>query len=390
MRKLVLHLPIKKPWEDPRYFFGSPTYRQCKKVAWYRFKVLIPGSWIRNVSNSELSIETVFGSELFLVGLDRPERIEGLILDGGVIDENSDIRPGTFDLSILPTLAWRKGWTDFIGIPKRFGIGAAEYKLRCDKAAKGELPDSAVFQWPSRGIVPEDFLKMCRATMDERDYAEQFDATWLSNEGGVFHAFNKEYNVRPCEYKPDSPILVGSDFNVNPMCWLFCHERGDTLEVFDELFMRNTNTPVALKAMLSRYADHKGGFEMYGDASSRGRHTSAYSTDYNHIASDPKLQSMGRTMHYLRSNPPVADRFAATNARICSGDGTMRVYISPTCRHLINDLEMRTYKPGTRETDDGEDVGHMTDAFGYVIYYKWPLKLRLPKSNTIIITKGAQ
>ncbi len=389
MRKLVRHLPIRKPWPDPRYFFASPTYRQCKRVAWQRMLNLIPGQWIEDALVGELFIKTIFGSELFLIGLDKPQRIEGLIIDGGVIDENSDIKPKTFDLSILPTLVWRNGWTDFIGVPKRFGIGVSEYREKCKKAAKGELPDSAVFTWPSEGIVPAEYLELCRATMDIRDFEEQFNASWLSASGGVFHAFDSEYNVRPCAYNSALPIVVGSDFNVNPMSWILGHIRGETFEVFDEIWVRNTNTPATLNVLLSRYADHKGGFQMYGDASARGRHTSAYMTDYNHIAQDVRLKKLGRSMHYIRSNPPVADRFATTNARICSGDGVRHVFVDKKCEHLILDLESRGYKPGTREADDSGDIGHPTDALGYVLHKKFPLSLTISNNQIITITTGA-
>ena len=180
LRRLVRYLPIKKRWPDPRYFYASPTYRQCKSVAWARLLNLIPQHWIRDVSLTDLSITTIFGSELFLVGLDKPERIEGQILDGGVIDENSDVKPGTFDLNILPTLVWRDGWIWFIGVPKRFGRGALEYRTRYMAAAAGELPNSAGFSWPSTGVIPEAMLEHARATMDIRDFQEQFEASWLN------------------------------------------------------------------------------------------------------------------------------------------------------------------------------------------------------------------
>ena len=390
MRKLVRYLPVKKDWPDPRYFYAGPTYQQSKKVAWDRLLSLIPPNWIAGEpSLSELSIKTVFGSELFLVGLDKPQRIEGLILDGGVIDESSDIKPGTFDLSILPTLIWRDGWVDFIGVPKRFGIGAVEYRDICKKAARGELPDSAMFAWPSAGIVPEDYLELCGATMDIRDFDEQFNAAWLSVSGEVFHAFDSEYNVRPCVYDSNLPIIVGSDFNVNPMVWILGHLRGDTFEAFDEIWVRNTNTPATMNVLLSRYGNHQGGFQMYGDASARGRHTSAYMTDYNHIAQDARLKKLGRTMHYIRSNPPVADRFATMNARICAGNGARHVFIDSHCEHLILDLETRGYKPGTREADDSGDTGHPTDALGYVLHKKFPLSKIISQPQTITITAGA-
>lgn len=389
MRRVVRYLRIKRPWPDPRYFYAGPTYQWLKRTVWRRILNLIPAYWIEEISISELSIRTIFGTEVFLLGLDRPERAEGLILDGGIIDENSHIKPGTFDLSILPTLTWRSGWTWFIDVPRRFGVGVVEYRERYEKACRGELPDSAGFTWPSSDIVPQELLEYARATMDERDYQEQFNASWLSAAGGVFHAFDREYNVRECKYDPNKPILVGSDFNVNPMAWIFCHLTGDTLEVFDELWLRDTNTPEALKEMLKRYQGHKGGWQLYGDASSRGRHTSAHVTDYVQLANNITLKAMGRTMHYSSSNPPMADRFAATNARICSGDGNTKLYMDARCTHLINDLEIRSYKPGTREPSDSGDIGHPSDALGYICYKKWPLRLQRPQStDTIIITKG--
>ncbi len=389
LMKLVKHLRFKKPWPDPRYFFGSPTYGQAKRVAWDRLQRLIPEGWIAGKpSESELRIKTIFGSELWLIGFDQPQRAEGVQFDGGVIDENSDIKPKTFDLSVALTLAHRDGWCDFIGVPKRFGVGAAEYKAKCKAAAAGELPDSAVFAWSSEGIIPEEMLEMYRATLDARDFEELIHATWLSSQGEVFHAFDSECNLRPCAYDPNLPIVVGSDFNVNPMAWILGHLKGDTFEVFDEIWVRNTNTPATLDILLSRYANHTGGFQMYGDASARGRRTSAYMTDYNHIAQDARLKAKGRTMHYIRSNPPVVDRFATTNARLCSADGQRHVFIDKSCEHLILDLESRGYKPGTREADDKGDIGHPTDALGYYLHKKFPLGRMISQPQTITITSG--
>jgi len=349
---------------------------------------MIPHDWIEDVHTSEQSIETIFGSILYVVGLDKPQRIEGLTFDGGVIDENSNIKPGTFDRSILPMLVLRNGWCWFTGVPDRFGIGAAEYRTRFEAAVAGELPDSAGFSWPSSDIIAPEKLEYARKTMDERDFEERFNASWLSTSGGVFHSFNREYNVRRCTYDPSKPILVGSDFNVNPMAWVLCHLTGDTLEVFDEIWLRNTNTPEALNIFVAKYKDNKCTAQMYGDASARGRRTSAYLTDYNHIKSDTRFP---HTMHYLRGNPSVPDRFSVTNARLCDGEGTMHVFIDPCCSHLIADLEIRSYKPGTREAADYGDVGHPSDALGYLIFRKWAklvLGLRIPSGGKIFISKG--
>lgn len=389
LRRLVRYLAIKKPWADPRYFYGGPTYQQAKRTAWNRLLELIPKEWISDVSLSELSIRTIFGSEVFIIGLDKPQRIEGLMIDGGIIDECSDIRPKTFDLSVLPTLGHRDAWVWQIGVPKRFGVGASEFQKHYEQAVSGELDDSQGFSWMSKDIVPDNYLEHCRSVMDEYDYEEQFEAKWITSGGGIFHAFSKEYNVRPCIYDPSKVILVGSDFNVNPMSWIFCHLKGDVLEVFDELWIRNTNTPAALDVMLKRYAGHKGGWQMYGDASSQSRHTSAFLSDYTHIADNITLRAMGRKMNYMRSNPPVADRFAVTNSRICNGTGTRQLFIDSKCQHLIDDLMSRTFKPGTRLPDDSGDVGHATDALGYVLFSLFPLRLMIQSTKQkVMITTG--
>lgn len=386
MRRLIRYLPIKKPWPDPRYFYCGPTFSQAKGTAWQRLIDLCPPEWIADISLSNLTIKTVFGSELFVMGLDKPQRIEGRILDGGIVDECSDIKPGAFDLSIGPTLTTRKGWCWLIGIPKRFGVGAREYREKYEKAVSGELVDSAGFNWPSSTVLPEEELEIHRQNMDERDFDEQFNAKWINASGGIFHSFDKEFNVRPCTYDPGLSMVVCQDFNVNPMAWLCGHLHGNVFEVFDEVWIRNTNTPEALKVLLGRYGDHRGGFQMYGDASSRGRRTSAEFTDYIHIVGNELLKTMGRTMHYDRSNPSVADRFATTNARICNGAGQRQVFVDSKCKHLIYDLETRTYKPGTREADDSDkDQGHPTDALGYFLHKRFPLNLSIVNPQTIHI-----
>jgi hypothetical protein len=386
-RRLAMQLAIKKDWADPRYFYASPTYQQAKRIAWDELVSLVPKQWIKSVSHSELCIKTIFGSELWLVGMDKPQRIEGVQWDGGVLDEASDQKPGAVDRSIMPALTWRNGWLWRIGVPKRFGIGALEFKDAFFAAAKGEKEDAAAFTWSSEEVLTEKMLRAAKANLDPVDYAEQFRATWQSIGGGVFHAFSEDYNVRPCSYHEDQPILVGSDFNVDPMAWVLCHRREGRLETFDELWLRNCNTPKALDVLYERYKDHKGGFEFYGDASGKARKTAAVSTDYLLIVNDARFRELGRTVHYLASNPHLSDRFATTNALICNGLGERRYHVDPRCKNLIRDLTSRQYAPGKRELPPDEgDLGHLTDALGYVICKAFPLKLTVEHCPEINIS----
>lgn len=389
-RRLVRFLPVMKPWSDPHYFYGGPTRDQAKRIAWDDFIRLIPPEWILGSPRvSDLRINTIFGSDLWIVGMDRPERIEGIQWDGGVFDESSDIKPGAFARSVVPALTHRNGWCWRIGVPKRQGVGALEFRKFCEKGLAGTDPDTIAFTWPSADILTPDQLAYARANLDPKDYREQFEAQWETAGGGIFHAFDRQRNVRPCDYRANMPILVGSDFNVDPMAWVFAHRLGDRIDVFDELWMRDTNTPAALEALAARYHDHKGGWEFYGDASGDARKSSASQSDYKHILNHAAFKLMGRSLHYPRANPSVAGRFAATNALFCNAAGQRRLFVDPRCGHLIDDLEARYYKPRSKAPADSGTLGHITDALGYIVHVLFPIRLELDYGpQRVIITGG--
>jgi len=376
-------LAVKKPWPDPKYFFAAPVREQAKRIAWEHLKSLVPKSWLAgNPLEGDLIIKTRFGSWLYVIGLDRPYRAEGVQWDGGVVDECSDIRPGAVEKSFLPAMTHRDPWLWQIGVPKRSGIGARAYRQACEEA----LTRGAGFTWPSRDIVQPGVLARLAKLLDPKDFREQFEASFENASGGVFYCFNREYNVRPVTYYDTKPIVVGSDFNVDPMCWILAHRYQEKFEVFDEIVLRNTNTAAALETLWQRYQHHKGGFEFYGDATAGARKTSAATSDYQQIMAHPKFVKAGRSVHYPKANPKKVDRFAACNAMLCNAAGDRRLFVDPRCKFLIDDLEQRAYAEGTRETDDEGDVGHITDALGYPVYRLYPIKVDTNELQTISIS----
>jgi len=371
-RRIVRFLSYKPKHytHNPIYFYALPTRDQAKRVAWEHIKALVPKEWIRKdgISETELSIATIFDTKLYVVGMDKPQRIEGEQWDGCVIDESSDQKPKTFDISVLPALSHREAWCWRIGVPKRFGPGAQEFKKFYDSAQTD--PDVTAFTWQSESILTTEQLRFAKQNLDERDYAEQYGASWESISGMIFHSMSDKNIKGNIKYNPDEPIIVGSDFNVDPMRWVICHKYGNSLHVFDELDLRNSNTQAALNELNHRYENHTAGWHFFGDASSRARKTAAAFSDYAQILNDSRFEN--RDIHYPDSNPSIIDRFAATNALLKNALGEVRCYISENCQHLIDDLVNRSYKPGTRSADDHGDRGHSSDALGYIIHTLWP------------------
>ncbi len=415
-RFLVTHLRNNppKPWPDPRYFYGLPTYQQAKRVGWNDLLKLIPDEWIeggklgRNVSRSDLMLTTRWGAELWVMGMDNAARFEGVPWDGGILDEAVDQPDGCFDLHIRPGLDRieneinRRGWCWIIGKPSRKGPGAAWFRKFVERCRRGEYEDGAAFTWPAWDILPAADIEQMRSTMEPKDFNEQVGACWENAGGAIFYMFNRnldgtpcpagEYNKRPCPYRPELPIVVCQDFNMDPMCWELCQKIGNRFECFDEIFSRDCVTLRALDILWGRYSSHGAGWQFVGDAAAHQHKTSAGHaslTDYIHVANDPRFQKTGRTLHYPSANPSHKDRFSACNAMLCNAAGERRAFIDPRCERLIGDLEMRSYKPGTDEPADGKDTGHASDAWGYGIFRFFPPQL-VGYGTGEVITTGAR
>jgi hypothetical protein len=339
-----------------------------------------------------MRIETVFGSTLYVVGMDMPARIEGDQWDGCVLDESCDQKPGSFGRSVLPALSHRNGWCWRIGVPKRVGCGAVEFHAFCKQGVQPTSQPSGAehesYTWPSADILTPEQLKWARENLDPKDFNEQFNAMWETAGGLIFHAFDEVLNTdSQVTYDPNKILIVGSDFNVDPMAWVICQtsDDGKKLFVLDELWRRNTNTGECLDQLSKRFQNHITGFNFFGDATSRARNTRASTSDYIQIRNHQGFPNA--RVFYPKANPSRANRFAACNAMFCNAEGVRRCFIHPRCTNLLRDIQTRAYKEGTNDPDDYGDVGHITDALGYVIHRMYPLSVTFADSPEVYVNE---
>lgn len=394
-RRIVRALREQKPWPDPRYFYGMPTYNQCRRVAREHILSLIPRAWLTQLpGTSQMEFKTVFGSWLFLVGLDNPARVEGDQYDGGVLDECSDQRPNVYNLTLRPALTHREGWLWRIGVPKRRGPGAAEFRRAFEKAG------DAAFHWPSWDILSAEEIAKLREEFDDKDFNEQIGGAWEDAGGAAYYSFSKVENVSDeAVYDPREPIYVGMDFNVNPMAWVIGHkvripastskgQAGWELRIFDELWIRNTNTQRSLDELWRRYSTHSAGWVFTGDASSNNRHTAASQTDYAQLSHDRRFAARIR---WEKKNPSVRDRVAAVNTVCKNKAGERRLIINPKCVHLIEDMTSRSLddygNPVPATPAQAFDSGHATDALGYLVWQYFPLRGYMPEGERLVIVR---
>lgn len=358
-----------------------PTFNQAKRSAWRSLKALIPDRWRREklvaISESELTITFVpTGATLYVVGADKPYRIEGSQYVFVVIDEASDQKPGIYTQTVAPATTHYNGKVWCIGVPKRTGIGRKWYKKFCQDA---EL----FLTWRSETVLSKEQLVVARTNMSGDEYDEQMGAEWLEVGGQIFYAFTADnINDEHATYNSDLRIFVGQDFNVSPMSWTIGHIVDNRYLQFDELRLKNTNTQASLDHLYNLYGTHDNGWTFTGDASGRSRKSSASNSDYTLIRNDDRFTD--KRVLYDNSNPAIKDRFASCNSLFCNTLGERRYYVSSECTHTIEDLEQRAYKEGTMIPDDGADQGHMSDALGYLVHKHLPLRVYSGSSSIYV------
>ena len=106
-------------------------------------------------SETELTLHLKNGTVIILIGLDKPERIEGTFWSGGIIDEIADIKEGAWEANISPALDTfnpsrpdYQAWCWLIGVPD--GLNH-QYDM-ANYAETANDPQWKLYHWKSREI----------------------------------------------------------------------------------------------------------------------------------------------------------------------------------------------------------------------------------------------
>ena len=354
---------------DREVWYVAPTYKQAKMIVWRKLKQRLQDlRWIKKANESELSITLKNGSTISLKGADNEDSLRGIGLDYLILDEFADIKPEAFYEVLRPTLADKQGKALFIGTPK--GIANWAYDLY---QMEHEIPGSwKSFQYTTidGGNVKPEEIEAARGDLDERQFRQEFLATFETYAGRIYYAFDRVLNTKPPEEAGVidlSVLYTGWDFNIDPMSVVIAVRNGDTLYVIDEIRMFSSNTQEAVDELKQRYP--KSRIWAFPDPASRQRKTSAGgSTDLT------ILQNAGFVVKVPHAHTPVRDRLNAVNARLCSSTGVRNLIINPKCKYTVEGLERHTYKEGTTQPDKDSGYDHQMDALGYMVDYMFPVR----------------
>ena len=349
-------------------FYITTSYRAAKMILWKPLKRrLLDLRWVSKINESELSILLKNGSTISLKGAEDPDKLRGVSLSYAVIDEAAECKlESLWGEIVRPALADQQGGALFIGTPK--GKSNPFYDLYV--SAK-ELTDWSAFQFTTvqGGFVTEQEILAARQDMSERQFNQEFLATFETYENRVAWAFARDVHVIDEPKQANTSIIhVGMDFNINPaVATISVQMDAQTLTVIDEIQMFASNTDEMSMEIKRRYPNSK--VFVYPDPSGSRRQTSSSGMS-DHLI----LQNAGFVVKAPRKHDPVRDRINAINARFRSAEGKVNLYIAKTAKYTIECLDKHQFKEGTMVPDKDSGYDHMFDALSYCVAFMYPIR----------------
>jgi hypothetical protein len=320
---------------------------------------------VDKINESELSVTLKNGSQICLKGAENAQQLRGVSLSYCVIDEAAQVHPDVWMEVIRPALADQMGGALFITTP--LGRGNWTYELFQQARQMPDLWDAFQFTTYQGGFVTQAEIDSAKQDMSERQFRQEFLATWEDAASRIAWAFDREQNIKDLESYSTAVLEVGMDFNVSPICATIMVRHKDDLYVIDEIQMHNSNTQELATELKQRYAHSR--ITVYPDPAGSARKTSA-----NGLTDHTILTNAGFTVKAPRRHDAVRDRINATNARFCSADGVRHLFISKKVKYVIESLEKYTYKESTQQPDKDSGHDHMFDALSYAVAYMFPIR----------------
>lgn len=347
-------------------------------------KALCPPSLVRNIMESELTIQLINGSELSVVGMDVPQRVEGRPLDFIDLDEYADMKEETWQENVRPALSTlgRPGEAWFTGVP----AGRNHFYKLSTLSLDPKNEEWGTYHWKSDEILDPKEIAQAKMDMDPMQYAQEYEASFLNFEGRAYHPFDRAIHVSKgiLPYDKERPLIVCLDFNVTPGVAAIAQEHdipgyGSITCFIGEVWIpSNSNTQLVCRRIVSDWGTHTGEVYMYGDATGGARGSAKVSgSDWDIVRDELKPHFNERLKFRIqKSNPAERVRINAVNARLMTADNKIHTLVSPICVHIIEDFEgVVLVEGGSGEIDKFIDKykTHISDALGYYIVQKFPL-----------------
>ena len=356
---------LERPGET--FFYCAPTYRMAKDIAWKTLKKIVPKEYIRTKNETDLRLDLINDSTIELKGTENAMALRGRSLSGVVLDEAAFMDAEVWFEVIRPALADKEGWALFISTPD--GTASWFYDLWCFvEEDTSNLWKRWSFTTIEGGNVSPTEVEAARAQLDQRTFRQEFEASFENLTGLVAISFSDDNISTAAKDISIQPLLLGVDFNVDPMSGIVAVKHDQNLYVFDEIMLTGGATTWDFAEEVTRRYGVDRRIIACPDPTGGARKTSGVGVTDHAI-----LRRSGFNVQSPRSPWKIRDKITAVNTGLLDASGTRRVLIHPRCKELIKALRTLTYAPGTGLPNKNLGVDHAFDAFGYLCLQQFNL-----------------
>lgn len=344
-------------------WYVAPTYKMAHEIMWPILKKLCPRQYLsRAPLEGGLTLHFLNDSTITLKGADNPDSLRGPGLDYLSMDEFAYIDPRAWYEVMSPMVADREGRATFSTTPA--GLNWA-YDLFMEELEDPEWKSFTVTTL-NAGVVKAKEIAKQRRRMSPRTFKQEFEASFEAVGNRVYAEFNKDVHVsKDIVDHSSQELLVGMDFNVNPMSVVLGTQVGDQLHIFEALEVDTSNTTEVAKLLRERWPERQ--IIACPDPSGKARKTSAGGkTDFS------ILQSFNIDVDAPNAAPAVRDRINAVNGLLTNADDEHRLFMAPqVMKTLGRSLNGLTYKEDTNIPNPKGGLVHITDAVGYLVWQRF-------------------
>ncbi len=372
----LIHDVIRETWNDPTPFASfvvAPTFRDLKLLNETPIVEKCKQLCILKEHHKDDHLATLKnGKQIIFRSAEEPDRINGFNASRGWFDEFSLCKEAAY-VNALGRLVLTDGPLKLFGTPKGtsnwaystfFGPDAIAQLPSVTGAGCWDIGDNRLVRYSifDNPHITQSAIDKIAARMSPLMFRQEILGEWVNlSEHLVYYALSQA-NVRPCARPQVGQIYIGLDYNIGVNAWVaFYHRKDRVIEVFDEGHGA-ANTRALAAELLQKFGpsvyiidDASGNIRQQGDGQTNRQ----------------ILQQCGLyNITAYTSNPNRVDRYANTNAHLCNGLGNQRMFIDPSCKRLLHELNTLCYRKGSDEPDtQGGIAGHITDALGYGVWW---------------------
>jgi hypothetical protein len=359
------------------YFAAAPTHDQAKKIFWddlLKFSLSFTHEKRPNIAERIIYLNN--GSEIHVLGLDKPQRIEGIPWKGGGIDEFADIKPEAWESNIYPALNTvnpldpsYRAWCWLLGVPD----GLNHYYDLCQQAETDADVNFKVFHWMTAEIFPE-MAEDAKKVMSLKQYKQEFEASFETASGRIYEDYSKANHTTETIQEHEQ-LLWYHDFNYTPLSSGVGVKRGDDYYLLEEIVLISAVALNSAQEFVERYKNHKNKkVIIYGDPAGKAGEKHSQASDYTDI--EAELRSHGWTYERrVRSKAmSIKDSQNALRAKIKSADNVISLYVNTiNAPYTHKGLSTVQLKKGSTFMEVESDYQHITTAVRYMMDYEHPV-----------------